>query len=464
MVSLKASRSDVDQQSSAPLEEGLWAGLRAGLRWECGQVWFERGVYERAESRFHAHGQKVMGCHGNQEERPTTLRPASAGSPVRPSAPGSDQSTPLDEGYLSLTPTPPAAVPRPINGLPRLPAQLLGVWLQKPLYDWAEKSFYENLSSRATPPVTASQSKRENAGRGRCQGASESSQSPRIPKNETSKANVLANERVWLDKVRYDEAERLFYERKTGLQSEDSGANSILEDIARARENIQKSLAGLKTRTRSPGGTSTPSVSRNAPRNAGCPAVDQGDLRARVTRLELENQNLCKVICELRSAFCQLELRVSVLEKKPTTNPTTETLPHTAVTAAVDDDDDDVDLFGSDEEDAEAERIREQRVKEYAERKAKKHAVVAKSSILLDVKPWDDETDMARLEECVRSVRADGLLWGTSRLLPVGYGIRKLQIQCVVEDDKVGTDLLEEEISRFEDYVQSVDVAAFNKI
>jgi translation elongation factor EF-1beta len=68
---------------------------------------------------------------------------------------------------------------------------------------------------------------------------------------------------------------------------------------------------------------------------------------------------------------------------------------------------------------------------------------------------WDDETDMVKLEECVRSVQADGLLWGASKLLPVGYGIRKLQINCVVEDDKVGTDLLEEEITKFEDYVST---------
>lgn len=52
-----------------------------------------------------------------------------------------------------------------------------------------------------------------------------------------------------------------------------------------------------------------------------------------------------------------------------------------------DDDDDDIDLFGSDEEDEEAERIKEERVKEYAQRKAKKPALIAKSSILLDVKP-----------------------------------------------------------------------------
>lgn len=62
---------------------------------------------------------------------------------------------------------------------------------------------------------------------------------------------------------------------------------------------------------------------------------------------------------------------------------------------------------------------------------------------------------MAKLEECVRSVQAEGLLWGTSKLVPVGYGIKKLQIACVVEDDKVGTDMLEEEITKFEDYVST---------
>lgn len=68
---------------------------------------------------------------------------------------------------------------------------------------------------------------------------------------------------------------------------------------------------------------------------------------------------------------------------------------------------------------------------------------------------WDDETDMSKLEECVRSVQMDGLLWGASKLVPVGYGIKKLQINCVVEDDKVGTDILEEEITMFEDFVSN---------
>lgn len=57
--------------------------------------------------------------------------------------------------------------------------------------------------------------------------------------------------------------------------------------------------------------------------------------------------------------------------------------------AAEEDDDDDIDLFGSDdeEEDQEAAKVREERLRQYAEKKAKKPGLIAKSSILLDVKP-----------------------------------------------------------------------------
>jgi len=48
------------------------------------------------------------------------------------------------------------------------------------------------------------------------------------------------------------------------------------------------------------------------------------------------------------------------------------------------------------------------------------------------VKPWDDETDMAGLEAAVRSIEQDGLVWGASKLVAIGYGIKKLQITLVV--------------------------------
>ena len=125
----------------------------------------------------------------------------------------------------------------------------------------------------------------------------------------------------------------------------------------------------------------------------------------------------------------------------------------------------DFDLFGSDEEeDAEAEKLKKERLEKYAIKKQKKPVLIAKSNIILDVKPWDDETDMKEMESVVRSVQTDGLMWGASKLVPLAYGIKKLQICCVVEDDKVGTDFLEDSITKFEDLVQSVDIAAFNKV
>merc|ERR1711990_852605 len=141
-----------------------------------------------------------------------------------------------------------------------------------------------------------------------------------------------------------------------------------------------------------------------------------------------------------------------------------------AAAAAEEEDDDDVDLFGSDdeEEDAEAERIKAERIAAYNARKSakedKKGKVIAKSNIILDIKPWDDETDMAKLEESVRSVSMGGLLWGTGKFVAIGYGIKKLQITCVIEDDKVMMDDLEDKVTGFEDYVQSMDIVAFNKI
>lgn len=159
-------------------------------------------------------------------------------------------------------------------------------------------------------------------------------------------------------------------------------------------------------------------------------------------------------------SFTQEELKgISVGDACPLKTAPTTTAP------AKNDDDDDVDLFGSDEEeDAEAERIREERLKAYAEKKSKKPELIAKSSIVLDVKPWDDETDMKELEKATRTIEMDGLIWGASKLVPVGYGINKLQIMCVVEDAKVSVDELVEKIQEFEDFVQSVDIASFNKI
>jgi elongation factor 1-beta len=71
---------------------------------------------------------------------------------------------------------------------------------------------------------------------------------------------------------------------------------------------------------------------------------------------------------------------------------------------------------------------------------------------------------MKALEASVRSIEKDGLVWGGGKLVAVGFGIKKLQINVVIEDDKVGLDDLQQEIEEFEDYVQSTDIAAMQKL
>ncbi|EAS31491.3 elongation factor 1-beta [Coccidioides immitis RS] len=129
-------------------------------------------------------------------------------------------------------------------------------------------------------------------------------------------------------------------------------------------------------------------------------------------------------------------------------------------------DDDDMDLFGSEseEEDPEVVAEREKRLAEYRAKKAAKPKPAAKSIVTLEVKPWDDETDLEQMEANVRAIQKDGLVWGASKFVPVGFGIKKLQINIVIEDEKISVSDLQEEIEGDEDHVQSTDVAAMQKL
>lgn len=57
--------------------------------------------------------------------------------------------------------------------------------------------------------------------------------------------------------------------------------------------------------------------------------------------------------------------------------------------------------------------------------------------------------------------------FSTAKLAPVGYGIKKLQIMLTIVDDLVSVDTLIEDHLTAEpinEYVQSCDIVAFNKI
>jgi len=259
---------------------------------------------------------------------------------------------------------------------------------------------------------------------------------------------------IWFDKWRCDDAEKVYQEKKSGAGAGAQTGTSLVSEIAKARRQIQNSLK-----------TDSVSIAADA----------ENEIVSRLQKVELENQELRSVTNDLRQVIKALEGRILAMEKASSSGGQTTTAAKPApakpapakpaVESEEEDDDDDIDLFGSDdEEDEETAKIREERLAAYAAKKSKKPALIAKSSILLDIKPWDDETDMKEMERLVRTIEKDGLLWGASKLVPLAYGIKKLQINCVVEDDKVGTDDLEEDLTAFEDYVQSVDIAAFNKI
>ncbi|XP_046737191.1 probable elongation factor 1-delta isoform X3 [Diprion similis] len=272
----------------------------------------------------------------------------------------------------------------------------------------------------------------------------------------------LAQEKVWFEKPMYDKAECLHFERlaKGGPQLSCPivpARGSLANEVAKARQHIKQSLQCVD------------SIATFATTSGSSP-----EYGSRIVVLEKENQELKNIVAELKSIVGRLDERVKILEDRPpgidpmriAICPAKPPSPTPPKPTAKDDDDDDVDLFGSESEgeDEEAAKVREERLAAYAAKKSKKPALIAKSNIILDVKPWDDETDMKAMETEVRKIETEGLLWGAAKLVPLAYGIHKLQISSVVEDEKVSVDWLTEQIEAIEDYVQSVDIAAFNKI
>ena len=67
---------------------------------------------------------------------------------------------------------------------------------------------------------------------------------------------------------------------------------------------------------------------------------------------------------------------------------------------------------------------------------------------------------MKELESTLRKIEIDGLTWGASKLVPLAFGIKKLQVNLVVEDEKVSIDDLQAQIETDEDHVQSTDVVS----
>jgi len=123
--------------------------------------------------------------------------------------------------------------------------------------------------------------------------------------------------------------------------------------------------------------------------------------------------------------------------------------------------DDDFDPFAEDE--APAKPVEKPKVQP---KKAEKPKPIAKSIVIFDVKIYDAEvTNLDELAQKVLALEIEGLVWNKQpKKLEVAFGIQKLQIGCVIEDDKVLTDDIFDKITAWEDDVQSVDMVSMQKL
>merc|ERR1712166_1130287 len=127
------------------------------------------------------------------------------------------------------------------------------------------------------------------------------------------------------------------------------------------------------------------------------------------------------------------------------------------------------DLFGSDDEEADAIE---------AAKKASGKVVIAKSILVWDVKPFGSETDLSVLAKKILEIKMDGLSWKTEwKKEPVAYGVFKIQIGAIIEDAKVSADDVSEIVEAICDpasvdaedneegyMVQSTEIVVFNKL
>ena len=97
--------------------------------------------------------------------------------------------------------------------------------------------------------------------------------------------------------------------------------------------------------------------------------------------------------------------------------------------------------------------------------KADKAKPVEKSLLVLEVKPWEADTDLEMVWNKIKEYTQEGLAWGeTFKLEPVAYGIKKLVMTATIVDSLVLMDDITENIEAIEEYVQSCTVASMNKI
>ncbi|EAR98811.1 EF-1 guanine nucleotide exchange domain protein (macronuclear) [Tetrahymena thermophila SB210] len=88
----------------------------------------------------------------------------------------------------------------------------------------------------------------------------------------------------------------------------------------------------------------------------------------------------------------------------------------------------------------------------------------AKSLIVLEVKPYSGELNLISFSDQIfDKVKIEGLVWNREvKILPISFSLKKIQVRCVIEDDKVIVDDLIDQIIILEDVF--VDIISFTKV
>ncbi len=124
---------------------------------------------------------------------------------------------------------------------------------------------------------------------------------------------------------------------------------------------------------------------------------------------------------------------------------------------------DDLDLFGEDNE--EDKKAMEEMKKKNKDKKKDKKKPVDKSHVILEIKGWEEGQDLEALaKKIISTIKKDGLQWNTGyKLEDVAFGIKKLVIAFLAEDDKCSVQEIQDELESWKDDIQSVDIVSFNK-
>ena len=99
-------------------------------------------------------------------------------------------------------------------------------------------------------------------------------------------------------------------------------------------------------------------------------------------------------------------------------------------------------------------------------KKEKKGGKTQKSFISIDVKVFDSEQDLDAFAHKIKTnVKRDGLVWKQEyKLQEVAFGVKKIVMGLIVDDETVSVEDIIDELCRWEDEIQSVDIVAFNKL